>query len=386
MSGDEVSLESSYVAALPGEHKWSGRPCDGDLARLPSCAAVYLLTDGDGRAVQLATTQHLRRLLRSRLLDGQSEPSVRADLAEVTRGVRWRQVYSTFEARWQYFLLARQMHPGNYRKLVSFGPAWFLQVDWSCDVPQIRVTERVWERPGDSAGPWPSRAECTRALDGLWDLFDLCRYPEEVAKTPGGKRCAYADMGRCDAPCDGGVPLDAYVGRTRQAWQFVCGGASEWMAAAADRVRDAAGRQEYERAGQLTAQIKFAKRWLSDWSPFVLRGVELNYLLAIPVVRRKKWKLFLFRRGDLLDGPIVADKKLPEEAGAWLDAMAGHDRSDDLKLLSEQTWLVAHFLRHRDARAAIIEPLPAVGLPLDFMPCLAEAVRARRARAESNTQ
>ena len=64
-------------------------------------------------------------------------------------------------------------------------------------------------------------------------------------------------------------------------------------------VRDAAGRQEYERAAQLTTQIKFAKRWLRDWSPFVLGGGELNYLLAVPVTRRKKWKLFLFRRGDL---------------------------------------------------------------------------------------
>ena len=156
MSGEKPNLDSSYVAALPSEHIWTGRACDYDLAPLPSCPAVYLLTDVNGAPVQLATTQQLCRLLQSRLLDRQSEPSARADLAEVTRGVRWRQVYSAFEARWQYFLLARQMHPRNYRKLISFGPAWFLNVDWSSKAPQIRVTERIWELAGESTGPWPS--------------------------------------------------------------------------------------------------------------------------------------------------------------------------------------------------------------------------------------
>ena len=89
MSGDESSLDSSYAAALPGEHRWTGRACDDDLVPLPSCPAVYLLTDANGAAVQLATTQQLRRLLQSRLVDRGGERNARADLSEVTRGVRY---------------------------------------------------------------------------------------------------------------------------------------------------------------------------------------------------------------------------------------------------------------------------------------------------------
>ena len=380
MNRDKPSVESGYADALPSVHLWAGRPTEKDLSPLPSCPAVYLLLDADGAAIQLATTQQFRKLLQSRLLETDQARSARADLAEIARGVCWREVHSTFESRWRYYLLAREMHPRDYRKLLSFGRAWFLNVDWSRTAPQIRVTERIWEIDGRCAGPWPSRAECTRALEGLWDLFELCRYPEEVARAPGGKRCAYADMGRCDAPCDGSAPMSAYVDRTRAAWRFVCGDARDWLEGAAGRMREASARQAYERAAQLAQQMRFAERWLKDWGSCVKTDRDLSYLLVVPVTRRRKWKLFLFRRGDLRDGPLLSDQKLPGESRIWLETMRQAAPTTDRRLLMEQTWLVAHFLHHRDAQKAIIEPLPGDRCPHDLERRLSEAVAARRAQ------
>ena len=96
---------------LPDVRTWAGRPESADLASLPGCPAVYLFIDADGAPVQLASTQHLRRLTLSRLTSPERPQRGKADLAEIVRGVRWRQVYSPFEGRWWYYRLARRMYP-----------------------------------------------------------------------------------------------------------------------------------------------------------------------------------------------------------------------------------------------------------------------------------
>jgi excinuclease UvrABC nuclease subunit len=293
------------------------------------------------------------------------------------RGVRWRQVHSPFEARWCYYRLARVLHPREYRKLVSFGPAWFLHVEWRKAVPELRVTERIWCLAGEFVGPWPSHKTCQQALEGLWDLFDLCRYPEQVRKAPRGKPCAYADMGRCDAPCDGSVPLERYVERSRSAWHFAQGTVSAWIQSATARMKDAAGNQSYELAGQLKQQLEFAQDWRRRWAPIVRPAGSLNLLMAVPATRRKAWKLFLFRQGHLTEGPLLLGRKLPTEAPLWLTEQLNKLPLDELDpvVRMEQTWLVAHFLQHKEARAAIIEELPGATAPPDLEGSLGDALR-----------
>lgn len=145
-------------------------------------------------------------------------------------------------------------------------------------------------------------------------------------------------------------------------------------------MRAASARQAYERAAQVAQQMRFAQRWLKDWGSCVKPDSDLSYLLVVPVTRRRKWKLFLFRRGDLREGPLLSDRKLPGETRGWLETMRETAASTDRRLLMEQTWLVSHFLHHRDARKAIIEPLPGGRCADDLEHRLIEAIAARRAQ------
>jgi DNA polymerase-3 subunit epsilon len=377
------SVKQVAAAALPSRHSWTGRPQADDLAPLPGCPAVLLFVDQADTPIQLLTTQQLKRIVVSRLSEPAEARRGRTDLAAVTRAVRWRQVHSPFEARWWYYRLARVMHPNEYRKLVSFGPAWFLHVDWARPVPELRVTERIWCLEGEFVGPWPSHKSCQQALEGLWDLFDLCRYPEQIRKAPGGTRCAYADMGRCDAPCDGSVPLERYIERSRSAWQFARGNITSWMQSATEHMKQAAARQCYELAGQLKQQLDFAGTWRRRWSSTVRRAEHLNLLLALPATRRKAWKLFLFRQGHLTDGPLLSDRKLPTETPPWLAEQLKQPPSQlDPVVRMEQTWLLAHLLQHKEARTALIEDLPDATVPPDLEGGLRDALRRRRGGPE----
>lgn len=384
MNADAQQIHPFVIDALAESRCWSERVDEAALADLPGHPAVCLFVDGAGRPVQLATTQQLRGFARSRLLEQADASRARADLGEIVRGMRWREVHSSFEARWWYYRAARCTHPRGYRKMIAFGPAWYLHVDWSQPVPDIRATEHVWQVAGDCAGPWPTRAACHAALEQLWDLFDLCRYPEQVRRAPHGQRCAYADMGRCDAPCDGTVPVADYTQRCREAWSFVMDGPAGWIEQAAPRMRALAERREFERAAVLKQQIETAENWRKPRAVPIRARDAMISLLAIPVTRRKKWKLFLLRLGCLSDGPILSDKKLAPETCAWLTARLSEPlpQTDDL-VRSEQSWLTAHFMHHRDAGGAITVDLPDGVLPENFEIDLADQLTARRARPEA---
>jgi DNA polymerase-3 subunit epsilon len=357
MCDPHLAMETA-VANLSEAHTWSGRASPDHLKSLPNYPAVVLLTDEAARPVQLLTTQQLKRLAMSRLTAAEASRG-RADLAAIVRGIRWRRVHCAFEGRWWYYRLARVLHPQQYRKLVSFGPAWFLHVDWTQPIPEIRVTERVWEVAGDRVGPWASRSAAQRAQEGLWDLFDLCRYPEQIRRAPRGTPCAYAEMGRCDAPCDGSVPLDAYVGRCRMAWAFACGGIAAWSERAAARMQQSAAAQRYEEAGQIKQQLEFARTWQGEWAEQVHPVETLNYLACLPVARRRSWKLFLFRRGYLEDGPVLPQRKLGPGGEKWARERAAVSPTEAPAVVrTEQTWLWCQLLFGREAESAIVVRLP----------------------------
>jgi excinuclease UvrABC nuclease subunit len=375
------SVSPEVLAALPEALTWPGRPQESDLAGAPGTPAVYLLVATRDLPVQLATTQHLRRLLLSRLTDPTRVQHGKADLAEVVRGVRWRAVQSAFEGRWWYYRLAREMYPKRYRSMISFGPAFFLRVDWAERIPDISITKQVWQASGEMVGPWLTHDTCQKALDGLRDLFDLCRYPEQVQRAPGGQRCLYAEMGRCDAPCDGSVPLARYLERVQGAWKFARGGVREWAAAAKERMTCAAREQRFEQAALLKRQIAWAWKWYDHVLPLVRPVDELNYLLAVPVHRRRAWRLFLFWRGDLAEGSVLSDRKLPQEAGPWLAGLlADPPRPAEAQVRMEQTWLVAHFLRSRAGDASIPILLPRAEAPAELADVLRASIERRRAR------
>lgn len=377
-------MPAALTEALPERHAWAGRPTEPDLAPLPGCAAVLLLFDAAERPIQLLSTQHLRRWMTARLLSPSDEPTRRTDLAAIARGVRWRPVACPFDARLWFYRLARTLYPDRYRDLIAFGPAHYLNVDWSVAIPEIRVTDRIWRVPGQVVGPWPTHRACQQALEQLWDLFDLCRYPEQVRRAPAGQRCAYAEMGRCDAPCDGGAPLSPYVDRCRAAWTFACGGGEAWMADAESRMRDAARALRFEAAALLKVQLATAREWTRFAQPTIRRDDAMRCLLGLPATRRKAWKVWRFDRGTLLDGPIILERRLSSDIPAWLGSSRIAPPETDDVVRMENSWLLGHLLQHKDRAAAVL--VDDTGDDAAVAQRFIAEARSRRAAPETSEQ
>lgn len=315
------------------------------LAALPNRPAVYALLSHDGGLVQLALTQNLRAAVMTRIYETVESHERRADLAAVVRGVRYVEVRDGIEARHLHWRAARTAMPDSYHQQLGFGRAEFLLLDTTANVLEPRVSQQPFVQRGEIIGPFPGRAAAQKALEGLWDLFDLCRYPEQARRAPLGTRCAYAEMGRCDAPCDGSSPLQGYQQRVRESWRFACGEITAWIRAAENRMHEAAAALRFEKAALLKQQIAFAQRWRAQW-PAARPLQHGAFLILAPVTRRRTWTPHLFRTGTLFTGESLRERDAARTAVRWALEHSCHP-VPDAQSACETAWLLGHALYSR---------------------------------------
>jgi hypothetical protein len=248
----DLSIEISADPAMPLS-----------LASLPAKPGVFAIEDGAGRTLSLATTANLRRMVASRLQpQDHSEPrSRRTNYRDLARAVRATVVGSTFEADWAYLQLARSRLPQTYRQLLDRWQAWFIHCDPAAPFPQFTKTAHPnpLAQSGDFFGPFPDKHAAGRYIEMLQDVFDLCRYHHILVQAPHGAACAYKEMDRCPAPCDGTVSMESYRAQVRQAIEFACAPKQQWAANIERAMSQASATLDFESAGRLKERLKRAQ-------------------------------------------------------------------------------------------------------------------------------
>jgi excinuclease UvrABC nuclease subunit len=198
----------------PFEHQLPfdpAEPLDAWLLRVPAKWVVYLMSDVDDRPVQLLCVKNLRYSLKRRLGgDDVVGPSKRVVYKDLIRFVRWTRVDSTFEADLLYHDIARQIFPESYQGMLGFRPAWFLHVNPDTAFPRFIKTTDLQIGTGTLVGPVEDKHAANRLIEEIEDWFDLCRYYNILVQSPRGLPCAYKEMGKCPAPCDGSISMDQY--------------------------------------------------------------------------------------------------------------------------------------------------------------------------------
>ena len=358
----QPAQEEQLGSAGKGPRPGAGNP-------LPSAGGVYLLTDEEDRIIQLASAGNLRRSLHVRLFgppvtEGQPQaiPSRRrADLKQIVRKIRWREAHSAFEIGYEYWRLARVLMPDTYLKQLAFAPAWFVHVDREAEIPRFVAGKVLRSPPGVDLGPFFTNADATRFIQVLEDGFDLCRYYHILEQAPHGTACAYFDMGKCPAPCDGSIPMSQYRRMIGEALAFAGGGREAVCQHIEVSMREAADQQEYEHAGRLKQRLD-RLREIEHRSFALARPIEqFNYLIVQRGGGRTRVRPFFVRAGTITPGETAALKHLETAAEQWGEKGTGTGSipayrdspepapvSVDRQALSEQIWLVTHFLGKKE--------------------------------------
>lgn len=227
---------------------------------IPARGALYLLVTteaGEEKPLLLATVGDLRAALKRRLEEPPPDlKSRRIDYAQLCTRLYWRRVDSSFAANVWYARAARSLFPATAAALIPWRTSWWIAVERGIPFPRMRRTSDLRDPDFDYAGPIRDKHAAERLIETVIDLFDLCRYHAILLQSPHGKACAYKEMGKCPAPCDGSVPADWYAGQMCRAWSFLTGETrGTWKQELEAHMRAAAGRLEFETAARLKKQL-----------------------------------------------------------------------------------------------------------------------------------
>lgn len=343
-----------------------------DWKKIPAKPAVYLLTGCDESAAPsqpdapllLATVGDLRAALKRRLddpdhpelhapatdapasngpenaapespapaTDGPPEaapaphPTRRIPYHRLCTRVQFQIVHSPFAANHLYLQAARLLHPDTYHELLSFGPTWWITVNPADPFPRLRPTQSISHANALYAGPIRDRSAAARLIDSLEDLFDLCREYPTLQLAPSGRPCAYKEMGKCPAPCDGSVPMSWYHTQIAAAWDFLTDKAARhrWLRDQETLMREAAGRLEFERAAKIKNRIargQFLDARNAD--PYAhLAPLQHFSTLALQPGRGKRFlNPFLIHGGTITALPEIAKKDISTAAPQLLETL-----------------------------------------------------------------
>jgi DNA polymerase-3 subunit epsilon len=266
--------------------------------QLPHGPGVYMFKDDAGRVLYVGTSVDIRSRVRSYFTASEQRSRMREMVARAA-SVSPVPCATPLEAQVREIrLIAEHSPPYNRRSRRPERAPWMkLTVE---AFPRLSVVREVQPDGATYAGPFTSRMDAELAVAAVHEAFPLRRCTPRLPRSPlpGASACILAELGRCGAPCIGGIGVDEYA--------VVAEGVRASMLGRAEAVVTA----NLLRAGALSAAERFEdaavhRDRLLAYLHGTARAQRLAPIAAVPhlVAARRRdrggWELTLIRHGRL---------------------------------------------------------------------------------------
>ncbi len=354
-------MQDDLLAILP--HSIPFDPASTDLETflkdVPAKWVVYLMADAVDRPVQLLCVKNLRYSLKRRLGQGDLVGlSKRVDYRELVRRIYYRRVYSAFEADAIYLEAARQYFPRTYRGMTGFQPAWFIHINPDAQFPRYTKTIDLDIKTGHLIGPIEDKHSAGKLIENIVDWFDLCRYYNILVEAPNAKACAYKEMGKCPAPCDGSISMESYRQTVKWSADAIIE-PKELVRDATTRMKQAAAELRFESAAKIKTYIDSLSQLGKGSSRHMRRLEDFKYLSIQRGPRDNTAKAFLITPGRIeeLVGLISAPNHSGDILRLALTASSEVNVSSVDAIGAERIGVVAYHLFQPKATQGVFLPM-----------------------------
>lgn len=229
---------------------------------LPLFPGVYIMKDKGGSIIYVGKSKKLKNRVTSYFV-ATDKTFKTARMVSLVEDFDYIVCSTEIEALTLENVLIKKHSPKYNIKLKDAKSYPYIKVTRD-EFPKLTVTR---ERRDDRAkyfGPYSGMAQAYGALNTVMKIFSLptCKrvFPRDIGKD---RPCLYRDMGRCIAPCAGGVSAEEYAALVKRAARVLSGDTKDIVEELTAEMLAASEEMEFERAAKLRDSIE-ALRKLSE--------------------------------------------------------------------------------------------------------------------------
>ncbi len=175
---------------------------------LPHAPGVYLFTDDRGEVLYVGKSKDLRTRVRSYFTASETRTRI-GEMIGIASGVRGIECGTSLEAEVRELRLIAEHKPRYNRRSKFPERQHWLKVTVE-PFPRLSLVKQLKDDDAGYLGPFSSRKTAERAMAALHEAFPIRQCTPRMSRTPRLSPCVLAEMGRCVAPCDGRIDMDAY--------------------------------------------------------------------------------------------------------------------------------------------------------------------------------
>lgn len=350
-----------YSSRVPESRRRKRFLADG----LPDGPGVYVFEDGRGVALYVGTSRSIRR----RVLTYFTASEQRRRMGEMV-GLAERVVAvpcaTPVEAQVAELRTIAAREPRYNRRSKRPQAAVWLKLTVE-RFPRVSIVTAVRDDHGQGAryiGPFQTRRGAGQAAEALAEALQLRTCTQPLGARPKGSACVLADLGRCPAPCVGGIDPAGYAQLVEAARVAMAEDPAAVVGAVSARMETLAAQERFEEAAAWRDRLAVLLRGIEITATADLLGRIPHLVAASPTVELG-WDVHVIRHGRLaaagsipphvdphamLPG-IVASAQVVEPAARPLGAA-----------LPEETQVLARWLFSPGVRLVELEG-PPLALP-----------------------
>ena len=218
------------------------------LRELPTDSGVYMMKDEHGTIIYVGKAKNLKNRVRSYF---NSSPKAEKVLAMVAKVADFEYLITRTEE--EALVLENnliKLHKPFYNILLKDDKLYpFLRIDTSEDYPRVEIIRRLKHDNARYFGPYMVGISAAEMLRLIHSAFPIRECSLKMDRIPANHRpCLNAHIGRCLAPCGGGVTREEYHAVIREVISFLQGNDRTIRENLERKMTEASEAMQYEQA------------------------------------------------------------------------------------------------------------------------------------------
>ncbi|HET7531224.1 MAG TPA: DEDD exonuclease domain-containing protein [Mycobacteriales bacterium] len=282
---------------------------------LPTGPGVYIFRDSRGRPLYIGRSRTLRSRVRQYFVA--SEPRTRmAEMVAIAERVDAIACAHPLDAEVRELRMIAEHKPRYNRRSRFPEKALWLKLTRE-PYPRLAVVRRVVDDGATYLGPFGSGRSAQAAMAALHEAVPLRQCTQRLTAARTSPACVLADMGRCPAPCEGGVTPADYAPVVEAARAAMTGDPRALVDAARRRMATLSAQERFEEAAAHRDRA----------AAFVRTAARMQRLAALAACRELVaarprfdggWDLAVMRHGRLAAAGVAPPGAAPRP---YVDAL-----------------------------------------------------------------